>query len=170
MAKGAHEPCASDRFRCIFRDEARSTAPAALPPVRPAEPVRAGVRPAGPKLLVHGPAPGPLRPPRPRPPGGGGAGGGGGRFASVLPAAPGPIGPRRRRYDLRFCPQESAMPTYHIEMMEGRTVEQKKKLVEEITRVSVQVLGGSPEAVDILITDIKRENWATGGKLWSERH
>ena len=24
------------------------------------------------------------------------------------------------------------MPTYHIEMMEGRTVEQKKKLVEEI--------------------------------------
>src|SRR6218665_3090171 len=90
--------------------------------------------------------------------------------ASVLPAAPGAIGPRRRRYDLRFCPQESAIPTYHIEMMEVRTVEQKKKLVEEITRVSVQVLGGSPEAVDILITDIKRENWATGGKLWSERH
>ncbi|MFP5486570.1 MAG: tautomerase family protein, partial [Gammaproteobacteria bacterium] len=24
------------------------------------------------------------------------------------------------------------MPTYHIEMIEGRTVEQKKKLVEEI--------------------------------------
>src|SRR6218665_2151008 len=62
MAKGAHEPCASDRVRCILRDEARSTAPAALPPVRPAEPVRAGVQPAGPKLLVHGPAPGPLRP------------------------------------------------------------------------------------------------------------
>ena len=58
------------------------------------------------------------------------------------------------------------MPTYHIEMMEGRTIEQKKKLVEEITRVSVEVLGGSPESVDILITDIKRENWATGGKLW----
>ena len=60
------------------------------------------------------------------------------------------------------------MPTYHVEMMEGRTIEQKKKLVEEITRVSVEVLGGSPESVDILITDIKRENWATGGKLWSE--
>src|SRR6218665_2996528 len=129
MAKGAHEPCASDRFRCIFRDEARSTAPAALPPVRPAEPVRAGVRPAGPKLLVHGPAPGPLRP---------------GRVARRA-ARPGlhlcwlrRPGRRRRRYDLRFCLQESAMPTYHIEMMEGRTVEQKKKLVEEITRVSVQ--------------------------------
>src|SRR6218665_152838 len=164
MAKGAHEPCASARFRCIFRDEARSTAPAALPPVRPAEPVRAGVRPAGPKLLVHGPAPGPLRPgrrapraARPGPP-------------LCCPPRPGPAAPRPAPPVFGFCFQESAMPTYHIEMMEGRTVEQKKKLVEEITRVSVQVLGGSPEAVDILITDIKRENWATGGKLWSERH
>ncbi len=60
------------------------------------------------------------------------------------------------------------MPTYHVEMLEGRTTLQKKKLVEEITRVTVEVLGGSPEAVDILITDVKRENWATGGKLWSE--
>ena len=60
------------------------------------------------------------------------------------------------------------MPTYHIEMMEGRTVEQKKKLVEEITRVTVEILGGSPDSVDILITDIARHNWATGGKLWSE--
>ena len=46
------------------------------------------------------------------------------------------------------------MPTYHIEMMEGRTVEQKRKLAEEITRVSVEVLGGTPEMVDILITDV----------------
>ena len=61
------------------------------------------------------------------------------------------------------------MPTYHIEVLEGRTVEQKKNLVEEITRVSVEVLGGTPEMVDILITDVKRENWATGGRLWSER-
>ena len=62
----------------------------------------------------------------------------------------------------------STMPTYHIEMFEGRTAEHKKKLVEEITRVTVEVLGGSAESVDIIISDIKRENWATGGRLWSE--
>lgn len=61
------------------------------------------------------------------------------------------------------------MPTYHVEMMEGRTLEQKRKLVEEITRVSVEVLGGSAESVDVILTDIKRENWATGGMLWSDR-
>jgi 4-oxalocrotonate tautomerase len=66
-----------------------------------------------------------------------------------------------------FHPEET-MPTYHVEMMEGRTIEQKKKLVEAITRVSVEILGGQPDSVDILITDVKRENWATGGKLWSE--
>lgn len=61
------------------------------------------------------------------------------------------------------------MPTYHVEMLEGRSVEQKRRLVEEITRVSVEILGGTAESVDILITDVQRENWATGGKLWSDR-
>ena len=56
------------------------------------------------------------------------------------------------------------MPTYHVEMLEGRSLEQKKKLVEAITRVSVEILGGQPDSVDVLITDIKRENWATSGK------
>lgn len=61
------------------------------------------------------------------------------------------------------------MPTYHIELFEGRSVEEKRKLVEAVTRVTTEVLGSSPDSVDIVITDVKRENWATGGKLWSER-
>ena len=60
------------------------------------------------------------------------------------------------------------MPTYHIEMFEGRTPEQKKKLVAEVTRVTVEVLGGSAESVDIIFHEVQRDNWATGGKLWSE--
>ena len=36
------------------------------------------------------------------------------------------------------------MPTYHIELFEGRTVEQKRKLVEEVTRVTAEVLGSAP--------------------------
>jgi 4-oxalocrotonate tautomerase len=64
-------------------------------------------------------------------------------------------------------PEWMLMPTYHVEMIEGRTIEQKRKLVQEITRVSVEVLGGSPDSVDVLIVDVKPENWATGGKLWT---
>lgn len=61
------------------------------------------------------------------------------------------------------------MPTIHVEMFEGRTPEQKRNLVKAITQAVVDTLGGKPEAVDIILTDIKRENWATGGELWSEK-
>jgi 4-oxalocrotonate tautomerase len=54
-------------------------------------------------------------------------------------------------------------------MFEGRTAEQKRALAKELTDACVRVLGGSPDAVDILIYDIQRENWSTGGVLWSEK-
>lgn len=60
------------------------------------------------------------------------------------------------------------MPTIHVEMFEGRTAEQKKSLVEKVTQAAVDALGCKPESVDIIITDIRKDNWATGGKLWSE--
>lgn len=61
------------------------------------------------------------------------------------------------------------MPTLRVELMEGRTVEQKKKLVEALTQAVVDTLGSKPESVDILLYDIPRQNWATGGILWTER-
>src|SRR5690606_12557847 len=46
--------------------------------------------------------------------------------------------------------KETLMPTYHIELFEGRSVEEKRKLVEAVTRVTTEVLGSSPESVDIV--------------------
>jgi 4-oxalocrotonate tautomerase len=54
-------------------------------------------------------------------------------------------------------------------MMEGRTPEQKTKLVQALTQAVVDTLGSQPESVDILLYDIKREHWATGGVQWSEK-
>ena len=59
------------------------------------------------------------------------------------------------------------MPIVTVEMFEGRTVEQKKKLVEDITS-AVTKLGVSPEAVYIIIKDNPKHNCAKGGKLASE--
>ncbi|WP_283770151.1 4-oxalocrotonate tautomerase [Variovorax sp. PCZ-1] len=61
------------------------------------------------------------------------------------------------------------MPTLKVEMMEGRTPEQKTALVKALTQAVVDSLGSKPESVDILIYDIPRQNWATGGIQWSER-
>jgi 4-oxalocrotonate tautomerase len=60
------------------------------------------------------------------------------------------------------------MPSIHVEMFEGRTLEQKRAFVEAVTRATCDSLGVPAESVDIVIADIKRENWATGGKLWSD--
>jgi 4-oxalocrotonate tautomerase len=61
------------------------------------------------------------------------------------------------------------MPTFRIEMFEGRTAEQKRELVAAITQETCRVLGCDPGSVDIIITDVKRENWATAGVLWSDK-
>ena len=59
------------------------------------------------------------------------------------------------------------MPVVTVEMWEGRTIEQKKQLVEGITSSFVQI-GTPPEAVQVIIKDIPKHNWAIGGKLASE--
>ncbi|TAH47496.1 MAG: 4-oxalocrotonate tautomerase [Betaproteobacteria bacterium] len=61
------------------------------------------------------------------------------------------------------------MPTMHIELFEGRSQEKKRELVEALTRETCRVLECEPGAVDIILVDVKRENWATGGVMWSER-
>ena len=61
------------------------------------------------------------------------------------------------------------MPTLRVELLEGRTPEQKKELVKAVTQAVVDTLGSKPESVDVLLYDIKRADWATGGVLWSER-
>lgn len=59
------------------------------------------------------------------------------------------------------------MPVVNIEMWEGRTIEQKKQLVEGITS-AFEKIGTPAEAVKIIMKDIPKHNWATAGKLESE--
>ena len=61
------------------------------------------------------------------------------------------------------------MPTLRVELMEGRTVEQKRELTTKLTQACVDVLKCQPGAVDILFYDIKKHDWATGGELWSDK-
>ncbi len=61
------------------------------------------------------------------------------------------------------------MPTLHVELFEGRSKEQKAALAKELTDACVRVLGSKPDGVDVLFVDIKKDNWATGGQLWSDK-
>lgn len=59
------------------------------------------------------------------------------------------------------------MPVVTVEMWSGRTIEQKKQLVEGITSVMTD-MGIPAEAVQIIIKDNPKHNWAIAGKLASE--
>lgn len=61
------------------------------------------------------------------------------------------------------------MPTLRVELLEGRTPEQKTALVKALTQAVVESLGSKAESVDVVLFDIPRQNWATGGVQWSER-
>ncbi len=61
------------------------------------------------------------------------------------------------------------MPTIHVEMFAGRTLDQKRALAKALTDATVQTLGGPPDAVDVIFTDVQRHDWATAGQLWSDK-
>lgn len=57
------------------------------------------------------------------------------------------------------------MPMVQIEIIEGRTADQKRAMAKEVTDAIVRSLGVKPDAVRIIIRDMKKENFAVGGKL-----
>ena len=61
------------------------------------------------------------------------------------------------------------MPIIEVNMLEGRSVEQKRALAHELTDGFVRACGGDPNAVRVVIRDIPRTNWAVGGTLFSDR-
>jgi 4-oxalocrotonate tautomerase len=62
-----------------------------------------------------------------------------------------------------------AMPELTIEMVEGRTLEQKRELVRRLTEVVVDVCKVDPSAVTIVIHENRREDKAKGGVLFLDR-
>jgi len=60
------------------------------------------------------------------------------------------------------------MPLVQVSVWEGMSLENKKKTVEGITKV-FEELGVPKEAVEIIIYEAPKSNWATGGKLYSEK-
>jgi 4-oxalocrotonate tautomerase len=61
------------------------------------------------------------------------------------------------------------LPVVIVEMWEGRTHEQKEALVRAITDAMVEHADARAESLQIVLHEVRRENWASGGVLGSER-
>ena len=60
------------------------------------------------------------------------------------------------------------MPVIRVEMFK-RTQEQKRDLARELTDAFVRTCGGNKEAIKILITEVDKNNWASGGVLTADK-
>lgn len=57
------------------------------------------------------------------------------------------------------------MPVITVELFEGRTKQQKAEYAEELTNLTMRVLGTSREQVWIIFRDTPKSEWAMGGTL-----
>ena len=55
------------------------------------------------------------------------------------------------------------MPIIQFNLLEGRTVEQKRNLARRVTETVVEVLGVKPENVRILIHEMGGDDFSVGG-------
>jgi 4-oxalocrotonate tautomerase len=61
------------------------------------------------------------------------------------------------------------MPEVHVFMAEGRTDDQKKNMMGDITKALVDNLGVSPDAVTVQIVEAKLTDKMKGAKTFAER-
>ena len=61
------------------------------------------------------------------------------------------------------------MPYVNVRITkDGVTAEQKRRVVEEITRTLVDALGKRPEHIHIVIDEVEPENWGYAGMLTTD--
>ena len=61
------------------------------------------------------------------------------------------------------------MPIVRVEMWEGRSLDQKRRLVRALTDVLSEIGDCDPSSVRIVITEHSKENWAIGGVRLTSR-
>ena len=60
------------------------------------------------------------------------------------------------------------MPVVQIEIIKGRTLQQKRDMVEKVTEVLVDTIQCKKEAVTIVIREMDKEHIAKAGVLFSD--
>ncbi len=61
------------------------------------------------------------------------------------------------------------MPIVQVHLLEGRSREQKKDLVKEMTASICSSLGVRPEQVRIILSEMNPDEYSVGGELFSEK-
>ena len=57
-----------------------------------------------------------------------------------------------------------SMPIIHVNLIEGRPPEKRKKLIENITETTVETLDAPRESVRVLVHEVPDSHWGIAGK------
>ena len=60
------------------------------------------------------------------------------------------------------------MPIVQIQMLSGRSDDQKRRLIEEMTRVMNEVVGTPVDRIHVVINEFDAGNWGRGGVPMAE--
>ncbi|MFG6137602.1 tautomerase family protein [Halomonas sp. B23F22_10] len=61
------------------------------------------------------------------------------------------------------------MPNINIQLIEGRSVEQKEALIEKITAACVEAIDCTPESVRVVLDDIAPQDFGIAGQSVARR-
>lgn len=61
------------------------------------------------------------------------------------------------------------MPIVKVELFPGRTHSQKAELAQAITEAVANIAKTKPESVMVIFQEVAKEDWASGGTLFSDK-
>ena len=61
------------------------------------------------------------------------------------------------------------MPLVQVTMLQGRTVDQKRKIAKRMTDTMVEEAGAKREAVVVTFVELSKESYASGGPLMADK-
>ncbi|HEU4976306.1 MAG TPA: 2-hydroxymuconate tautomerase [Baekduia sp.] len=61
------------------------------------------------------------------------------------------------------------MPLIQVTLVEGRSAEAKRALMEQLTDATVRTIGAPRDAVRVILAEVPPEHWAVGGRPKSDR-
>ena len=61
------------------------------------------------------------------------------------------------------------MPVIQIDLLKGKTIEQKRTLVKKITTACVEALYCPADAVTIVLRDMEKTDYSLGGQLFADK-
>ena len=61
------------------------------------------------------------------------------------------------------------MPHVQITLLKGRTIEQKRKMVQRVTDAVAEEAGTAREGIVITVVEVSKEDYARGGVLMADK-